>query len=103
MHPKPSPHAKIHKMAPTPLQNFLALLVGKFGKSGKSSTVRHQRANQANPYVKASTVRALGALRSLRFTEHHTAGLKSNIQFFDREERRFGWEEFVEKEMAAAR
>jgi hypothetical protein len=90
-------------MAPASTKNYSALPAGKFCKSDKRSTVRGHKANQGKSGVEAERERALGAFHSLRFKNHHSAGLRSDIQFFDKEEKNKGIQEFVEKEMAAAR
>jgi len=67
-HPTSCPTTKStqNTMVNVPQKNILALLVGDYGKSTKRSTNQPHQANQDKSSLETETVRAVGALRSVR-------------------------------------
>jgi len=90
-------------MVNAPKKNFSPLPVGKYGKSTKTATRRHQQANEGKSRLKAERVRALGALRSVRSKQKLTAEKRQEMHFLSNEEKKKWIEDVVERETAVAR
>jgi len=84
-------------------KHYSPLLAGRYGKSTKHSTQRRHRANEGKSGLEAERIRALGALRSLRFKKKLVAEKQRETHFLIDEEKEKWIEEYVERETAGAR
>jgi len=86
------------------LKNYFSpLLAGKYGKLTKQSTRRRHQANESKRGLEAERVRALGAVRSLRFRKMLSAENRRETHFLSNEEREKWIEAYVERQTAVAR
>jgi len=84
-------------------KNFSPVPVGKYGKSTKQSTCRRHQANEGMTGLVAETLRALGALPSLRSKKKLAAEISQEMHFLSNEEKGKWIEDFVERETPVAR
>jgi hypothetical protein len=90
-------------MVNAPKKNFSPLPAGKYGKSTKQSTHRHDQANEGKSGLVAERVRALGALGSLRSKKKLAAEKRQETHVLSNEEKGKWIEDCVERESAVAR
>jgi len=90
-------------MVNAPKTNFSPLPAGRYGTSTKRSTQRRHHANEGKSGLEAERVRALGALRSLRFKKKLAAEKRQETHFLSNEEKEKWIEDYVERETAGAR
>jgi len=84
-------------------ENFSPLPAGRYGKSTKRSTQRRHHANEGKSGLEAESVRAFGALRSLRSKKKLAAAKRGETHFLSHEEKEKWIEDYVERETAGAR
>jgi len=84
-------------------KNFSPVWAGKYGKSKKSSTQRRHLANEGKSGSEAERVRALGALRILRFKKELVAEKRQETHFFSNEDKQKWIKDYVERGTAGAR
>jgi hypothetical protein len=68
-----------------PKKIFSRLLAGSYGKSRMRSTQRRHQQNEGKSGLEAETIRALGALRSLRSTKKLAAEMPRETHFLSNE------------------
>jgi len=90
-------------MVDAPKKNLSPLPAGKYGKSTKHSTRQHHQADKDKSGLEAESVRASGALRSLRSKKTLAAEKRQETHFVSNEEREKWIEDYVERETAVAR
>jgi hypothetical protein len=84
-------------------KNISPLLAGRYRKSTKRSTQRRHQANDGTSGLEAESIRALGALRSLRSKQKLAAEKRRETHFLSNEEKEKWIEHYVERETAGAR
>jgi len=84
-------------------QNFSPLPVARYSKSTKRSTQRRHQANEGKNGLEAATVRALGAVRSLRSTKKLAAEKRRETHFSSNDHKEKWIEDYVKRETAWAR
>jgi len=84
-------------------KNFSPLPAAKYGKSTKLSTRRGHQGNEGKSGLGAERVRALGALRSLRFKQKFAPEKSQETNFLTNEEKEKWIKDYVERETAVAR
>jgi hypothetical protein len=89
-------------MVNAPKKNLSPILAGKYGKPTKMSTRRRYQANTGKSSLVADRVRALAALRSLRFKQKLTAEKRKETHFLSDAEKEKWIKDFVERETAVA-
>jgi len=104
-HPTSRPTTKSTKttMVNAPKMNFSPLPAGRNSKSTKRSTQRRHHANEGKSGLEAATVRALGALRSLRSKKKLAAEKRRETHFLSNEKKEKWIEDYGERETAGAR
>jgi len=91
------------RMVNAPNKNFSPLPSGRYSKSTKRSTKRHQPANEGKSGFEAARVRALGAWGSLRSKKELAAEERRETHFLSNEDKANWIEDYVERETAVAR
>jgi hypothetical protein len=104
-HPTSRPTTKSTKttMVNAPKQHVSPHPAGSNGKSKKRSTQWRHQANEGKSGLQAATIRALGALRSLRSKKKLAAEKRRQTHFLSNEETEKWIEDEVERETAGAR
>ena len=104
-HPTSRPTTKSTQtaMVNAPKKNFLPLPVGRYGKSTMWFTQRCHQANEGNTGLEAESVRALGALRSLRSKMKLAAETQREMHFLSNAEKNNWIGDYIERETAGAR
>jgi len=90
-------------MVNAPRKNVCSLAAGKYRKSMKNSTRQHHQANEAKSGLEAESVRALGALRSLRSKMKLSAENGGEMHFLRNTEQEKWIEDYVDRETTVAR
>jgi len=83
--------------------NFSPVPAGRYSKSTKWLTQQRHHANEGKSGLVAERVRALGALRCLRFKKKLVAEKRCETHFISYEENEKWIEDYVERETAGAR
>jgi hypothetical protein len=83
-------------------KQFATLLVGRYGKLKKPSTQRCHQANVGKSGLEAESVRALGALHSLRSKKKLAAEKRRETQFLSTQKKEKSIKDLVEREIAGA-
>jgi len=103
----PTSHPTTKSMATTMVnalnKNISPLPAGRYGKSTQRSTQRCHHANEGKCGLEVESVRALGALRSLRSKKKLAAEKRRATHFLSNEEKEKWIEVYVERETAGAR
>jgi hypothetical protein len=90
-------------MGNAPNMNFSPLPAGRYSKSTQRSPQRRHEANEGKSGLEAESIRALGALRSMRSKKKLAAEKRQETHFLSNEEKEKGIEDYVEREIAVAR
>jgi len=84
-------------------QNFSLLLAGKYSKSSKQSTRRHQQANEGQCGLEAERIRLLGVSHSLPSEKKHSVVKCWETLISNNEEMEIWIKDYVERETSVAR
>jgi hypothetical protein len=90
-------------MGKAPKMNFSPLAAGRYSKSTQRSSQRRHEANEGKSGLEAESIRALGALRSMRSKKKLAAEKRQETHSLSNEEKEKGIEDYVEREIAVAR
>jgi len=100
---RPTTNSTKTTMVNAPTKNFSPLLAGRYGQSKKCSTQRRYQANEGKSGLVAEKIRALGALRSLKYKKKLAVEKRRETHFLSNEEKEKWIEHYVERETARAR
>jgi len=100
---RPTTKSTQSTMVNAPKENFSLLPAGRYAKSTKRSTQRCHQVNEGKRWLEAVRIRALRALRSVRFKKKLAAEKRRETHFLSNEEKEKWIEDYVERQTAGAR